>query len=98
MISVELGTRERAAQVLERVKVFSLAESLGGVESLIAHPATMTHASMTPEARATAGISESLVRLSVGIESAEDLVHDLTRALDRVAADAVEPSLVEAAR
>ena len=66
----------------ERVRVFSLAESLGGVESLVAHPATMTHASMDAAARATAGISDSLLRLSVGIESPRDLVADLERALD----------------
>lgn len=69
----------------DRLRHFTLAESLGGVESLIAHPATMTHASMTPEARAAAGISESLVRLSIGIESAEDLIADLTQALDAAA-------------
>jgi cystathionine gamma-synthase len=69
----------------ERLRHFTLAESLGGVESLVAHPATMTHASMTPEARATAGISESLVRLSIGIESADDLIADLTQALDAAA-------------
>jgi cystathionine gamma-synthase len=61
---------------------FTLAESLGGVESLIAHPATMTHASMDAEARRVAGITDGLLRLSVGIESADDLVHDLTSALD----------------
>jgi cystathionine gamma-synthase len=99
MVSFEVAGGVAGVECLtSALEYFTLAESLGGVESLIAHPATMTHASMTPEARATAGISESLVRLSVGIESAEDLVHDLTRALDRVAADAVEPSLVEAAR
>lgn len=65
------------------VRLFSLAESLGGVESLVAHPATMTHASMSPDARAAAGIPESLLRLSVGIESANDLVADIGRALDR---------------
>src|SRR5262249_25090525 len=74
---------ERLAAELE---CFTLAESLGGVESLIAHPATMTHASMDAQARANAGISDSLVRLSVGIESAEDLVADLNCALDAVAA------------
>ena len=63
---------------------FSLAESLGGVESLVAHPATMTHASLSPEAKARAGIDDSLVRLSVGIEDTEDLVQDILRALDRV--------------
>ena len=69
------------------LEYFTLAESLGGVESLIAHPATMTHASMDAAARANAGISDSLVRLSVGIESADDLVRDLSRALDCVAAE-----------
>jgi cystathionine gamma-synthase len=69
----------------ERLRHFTLAESLGGVESLIAHPATMTHASMTAEARATAGISESLVRLSIGIESEDDLIADLRQALDAAA-------------
>jgi cystathionine gamma-synthase len=73
---------ERLAAELE---CFTLAESLGGVESLIAHPATMTHASMDAEARATAGISDALVRVSVGIEDATDLVADLTQALDVVA-------------
>jgi cystathionine gamma-synthase len=67
--------------VVETLRCFTLAESLGGVESLVAHPATMTHSSMTAEARATAGISDSLVRLSVGIERSEDLVVDLNRAL-----------------
>ena len=66
-----------------QLRCFTLAESLGGVESLVAHPATMTHSSMDPAARRTAGISESLLRLSVGIELGEDLVHDLTNALDR---------------
>jgi cystathionine gamma-synthase len=65
------------------LEFFSLAESLGGVESLIAHPATMTHASMAPEARRTAGISDSLLRLSVGIEEGDDLLRDLDAALLR---------------
>ena len=79
----------------ERLRHFTLAESLGGVESLIAHPATMTHASMSAEARANAGISESLVRLSIGIESADDLISDLRQALD--AAARVRPSLSQPA-
>jgi cystathionine gamma-synthase len=74
------------------LQYFTLAESLGGVESLIAHPATMTHASMDAEARAAAGISESLVRLSVGIEAVDDLVCDLTRALDAVALECARAS------
>ena len=61
------------------------AESLGGVESLIAHPATMTHAAMTPEQRAVAGIGDGLVRLSVGLEHVEDLLADLAPALDQLA-------------
>jgi cystathionine gamma-synthase len=69
----------------DALRCFTLAESLGGVESLIAHPATMTHASMDPEARRVAGITDGLLRLSVGIESSRDLVADLTQALDAVA-------------
>jgi cystathionine gamma-synthase len=65
------------------LQYFSLAESLGGVESLIAHPASMTHASMAPEARRTAGIADSLLRLSVGIEDGDDLLRDLDAALLR---------------
>jgi cystathionine gamma-synthase len=61
--------------------VFTLAESLGGVESLVAHPATMTHSSMTPEARASAGIKDNLLRLSIGLEDEADLIDDLTQAL-----------------
>ncbi len=80
MISVELGTRERANQVLERVRIFSLAESLGGVESLISLPAAMTHASVPAERRATIGIGEGLIRLSCGVEDGEDLVADLDQA------------------
>jgi cystathionine beta-lyase/cystathionine gamma-synthase len=80
MISVELGTKERAGQVLGRVRIFSLAESLGGVERLIRHPASMTHASVPPERRAQLGITEGLVRLSCGVEDSEDLLADLERA------------------
>ena len=80
MISVELDTRERAAHVLGRAKVFALAESLGGVESLISHPASMTHASVPPEIRARLGITEGLIRLSCGVEEPEDLLEDLERA------------------
>ncbi len=68
-------------RVLERTQLFTLAESLGGVESLIEHPAIMTHASIPPEQRARIGISDELVRLSVGIEDADDLVADLEQAL-----------------
>jgi len=82
MISIELGTRDRAAHVLKRVRVFSLAESLGGVESLISHPATMTHASVTPDMRLKLGITDGLVRLSCGVEEVDDLVADLDQAFD----------------
>jgi cystathionine beta-lyase/cystathionine gamma-synthase len=84
MISVELGTKERAGQVLNRVRVFALAESLGGVESLISHPASMTHASVPPERRAQLGITEGLIRLSCGVEDAADLVSDLEQAFEGV--------------
>jgi len=70
---------------VEALRWFTLAESLGGVESLVAHPATMTHAAMTAEARAKAGISDGLLRLSVGIEASEDLLADLAGALDAAA-------------
>jgi cystathionine beta-lyase/cystathionine gamma-synthase len=82
MISVELGTRERAAHLLEHVRVFSLAESLGGVESLISQPAGMTHASVPPDRRAALGITEGLVRLSCGVEDAGDLLADLEQAFE----------------
>jgi len=87
MVSFEIVGGTPAVELLaSRLQCFTLAESLGGVESLIAHPATMTHASMDAEARAAAGITDSLIRLSVGIESPEDLVRDLTTALDAVVA------------
>jgi len=84
MISVELGTKERAGQVLNRVRVFALAESLGGVESLISHPASMTHASVPPERRTQLGITEGLIRLSCGVEDAGDLLSDLEQAFEGV--------------
>jgi len=82
MISVDLKTDLAGAKLfLERTQLFSLAESLGGVESLIEHPLLMTHASVPPEVRAELGIGEGLVRLSVGIEDADDLIADLEQAL-----------------
>ena len=84
MVSFELHPTpggDAVARFVERLQHFSLAESLGGVESLVAHPASMTHAAMSPEARATAGISDALVRLSVGIEDPRDLCADLAEAL-----------------
>lgn len=83
MVSFELAAGENAIrQFVSRLQYFSLAESLGGVESLIAHPATMTHAAMDASARATAGIADSLLRLSVGIENGDDLCRDVKAALD----------------
>ena len=91
MLSVELDGGEEAVRAfVEGLRYFTLAESLGGVESLVAHPATMTHAAMTPEARAKAGISDGLLRLSVGIEATEDLLADLGAALARAEAVDVE--------
>jgi cystathionine beta-lyase/cystathionine gamma-synthase len=82
MISIRLkGGGEAARRVLERTRLFSLAESLGGVESLISHPATMTHASIPAEVRAARGVDDGLVRLSVGIEDVVDLRADLAQAL-----------------
>ena len=81
MLSLELGTVERARRFVERTHIFALAESLGGVESLIGHPASMTHASVPPAMRQAMGLTDSLVRLSVGIEDVEDLIEDLDQAL-----------------
>ena len=81
MVSFDAGDLERARRIVERVRIFQLAESLGGVESLIGHPASMTHASVPPEIRADMGLTDSLVRLSVGIEAVEDLVADLDQAM-----------------
>ncbi|HHW4679431.1 MAG TPA: O-succinylhomoserine (thiol)-lyase [Xylella sp.] len=87
MISFELeGGQDAVRACLSGLRYFTLAESLGGVESLIAHPASMTHAAMAPEARAKAGISEGLLRLSVGIEACEDLMADLVVGLERAQA------------
>lgn len=81
MISFDVGSAERADQVLSKVKLYTLAESLGAVESLISVPARMTHASIPAERRAELGITEGLVRISVGIEDVEDLIEDLEQAL-----------------
>ena len=99
MISFELDGGEAAVRAfVDGLKYFTLAESLGGVESLVAHPATMTHAAMSPEARAKAGISDGLLRLSVGIELAEDLLADLQAGLARAyaVAGATPRTLVDA--
>jgi cystathionine beta-lyase/cystathionine gamma-synthase len=75
---------DKATKLMESVQVFSLAESLGGVESLINHPASMTHASIPKEERMRSGFVDSLIRLSVGIEDSEDLLEDLEQALEKV--------------
>ena len=84
MISIEMGSFAAAKAMLDRVRVMSFAESLGGVETLISHPASMTHASIPPERRAEIGVTEGLVRMSVGIEDVKDLIADLDQALEAV--------------
>ena len=81
MISADFGTLDNAKKVLNGVKIFTLAESLGGVESLISHPASMTHASVPKAERDKMGLTESLIRFSVGIEDVEDLIADVEQAL-----------------
>jgi cystathionine gamma-synthase len=83
MVSFEIAGGEAAVRAfVENLTYFSLAESLGGVESLVCHPASMTHAPVSEERKAAAGVTRNLIRLSIGLESAEDLVADLLRALD----------------
>jgi cystathionine beta-lyase/cystathionine gamma-synthase len=84
MLSFELGSYENAKKFLDRVRLCALAESLGGVETLISHPASMTHGSVPPETRERLGITGGLVRISVGIEDAEDLIADVENAFDGV--------------
>jgi len=84
MITFDVGGFAEAKRLLDRLEVLSLAESLGGVESLISHPASMTHASVPPEIRAELGLTDGMVRMSVGIENAEDLLGDLSQALDAI--------------
>jgi cystathionine gamma-lyase/cystathionine beta-lyase/cystathionine gamma-lyase/homocysteine desulfhydrase len=84
MISFETGSLQRAARVLESVRLCTTGESLGGVETLISHPATMTHASVPPDERNRLGITDGLVRISVGIEDVEDIISDLDQALGKM--------------
>ena len=87
MISFEIDGGEPAVRAfVNELRYFSLAESLGGVESLVCHPPSMTHAPVSREALAEAGISQSLIRLSVGLEASEDLVDDVLRALEAASA------------
>jgi cystathionine beta-lyase/cystathionine gamma-synthase len=81
MISLEMGSLERARTMVARLRLFALAESLGGVESLVGHPASMTHASVPKSMRESMGLTDGLVRLSVGIEDPQDLMADLDQAL-----------------
>jgi len=81
MVAFDVGDAEYAKRIVERVRIFKLAESLGGVESLIGHPASQTHASVPPELRKELGLTDSLVRLSCGIEDADDLIADLDQAM-----------------
>jgi cystathionine beta-lyase/cystathionine gamma-synthase len=81
VIAFQLGTLEKARALLHGVRLMALAESLGGVETLISHPASMTHASVPPERRQRIGITDDMVRVSVGIEDIEDLTEDLDQAL-----------------
>jgi len=98
VVTLELeGGHDAVREFVSDLQCFSLAESLGGVESLVAHPATMTHSSMDPQARARAGLSDGLIRLSVGIEALEDLRADLARALTRAARVLPRPALKMAA-
>ena len=84
MVSIDLDSLDRASRFIENRRIFTLAESLGGVESLICHPAKMTHASISTERRAQLGISDGLLRLSVGIEHIDDLIDDLSSALESI--------------
>jgi cystathionine gamma-lyase/cystathionine beta-lyase/cystathionine gamma-lyase/homocysteine desulfhydrase len=84
LIAFELGSKENAKKLLDNVRLCSLGESLGGVETLISHPETMTHASVPLETRTRLGITPGLVRISVGIEDIEDLVADLENAFEAV--------------
>ena len=84
MVAFDVGSLENARKVLESVKLCTLAESLGGVETLISHPATMTHASVDEAKRERLGITDGLVRISVGIEDTDDIIADLDQALDKI--------------
>jgi cystathionine beta-lyase/cystathionine gamma-synthase len=84
MIAFETGSLAAAGAVLDNVRLCALAESLGGVETLISHPATMTHASVPAEQRAKLGITDGLVRISVGIEDVDDIIADLDTALSKI--------------
>jgi cystathionine beta-lyase/cystathionine gamma-synthase len=85
MISFDLGDTTRVRRFVEKLRIFALAESLGGVESLIGHPASMTHAAVPPALRQEMGLTDSLLRLSCGCEDTEDLIADLEQAFEGTA-------------
>ena len=84
MVSIDLGSFEKASKFIDQLNIFALAESLGGVESLICHPAKMTHASLSSEKRKSLGISDGLLRLSIGVEDVDDLISDLDEGLQSI--------------
>jgi len=84
MISIDLGSLSKAKKFVKNLKIFTLAESLGGVESLICHPASMTHASIPKNVRVKLGITDGLLRLSIGIEDVNDLISDLKESLNKI--------------
>jgi cystathionine gamma-lyase/cystathionine beta-lyase/cystathionine gamma-lyase/homocysteine desulfhydrase len=84
MITFDLGSRSNANKMLRKVRVCTLGESLGGVETLISHPATMTHAALGAEGRKAIGLTDGMVRISVGVEDVADIVADLDQALSAV--------------
>jgi cystathionine beta-lyase/cystathionine gamma-synthase len=84
MISIDLGSLENAVKFFNGLKIFARAESLGGVESLVCHPVSMTHGSVPKEEREKFGLTDGLVRLSIGVEDYEDLIEDITGALKQV--------------
>jgi cystathionine gamma-lyase/cystathionine beta-lyase/cystathionine gamma-lyase/homocysteine desulfhydrase len=84
MITIELGSLKNAQKMLRKVRICSLGESLGGVETLISHPATMTHAALGEKGRKAIGLTDGMVRISVGVEDIDDIVQDLDEALKAV--------------
>ena len=84
MIGLDVGSVEAGKTLVNNVKICTLATSLGGVETILQHSASMTHATLSPEARLKAGVTDGLIRLSVGIEDVNDLIGDLEQALDKI--------------
>jgi cystathionine beta-lyase len=92
--SLKEDTEDSAVRFVTSTKIFKLAESLGGAKSLLCHPATMTHKSIPRERRLSSGVTDSLIRLSVGLEDAEDQINDLKQALDRLSVSVPDKKLV----